>query len=164
MYTKANVGDTPNEWTEQDAPESTTAESSSNPLSPEMVMGLLKQSSKAEKLADENIGGVDTYHYKVTLNSDALIDSLVDIARATGNTADVDAQQLAEAKNLLKDSTLEVDLWASKQDLLIRKAVVHFNLNLKDIPDQPGASAVIDFTLEDAISKINEPVTITPPQ
>jgi hypothetical protein len=41
---------------------------------------------------------------------------------------------------------------------------VHFNMNMKDIPDQPGASALIDLTLQDTMSKINQPVTITAPK
>ena len=162
MYTKSNVGDSANKWSDQDLPES--AKQEDNPLNPEMVMGLLKKSSKAEKLADEKIGDTDTLHYKVTLDPTTQLDSISSLAASTGGASEVDQKQMDEAKKVLKDSTLEVELWAGKQDLLIRKALVHFNLNLKDIPDQPGASALIDFTLEDTISKINQPVTITAPQ
>ena len=66
MYTKSNVGDSANKWSDQDLPE--IAKQEDNPLNPEMVMGLLKKSSKAEKLADEKIGDTDTLHYKVTLD------------------------------------------------------------------------------------------------
>lgn len=164
MYTKANVGDTPNTWSETDAPKSTAGNTDSNPLNPQMVMGLLKQSSKAEKLADEKIGDADTYHYKVTLNPNTLLDSITQLAQASGQSAQIDTQQMAEAQKVLKDAVIEIELWAGKQDLLIRQAKVHFNLNLKDIPDQPGATALIDFTLQDTISKINQPVTITAPK
>ena len=164
MYAKANVGDQANEWVETDAPKSTTDTTASNPLSPDMVMGLLKQSSKAEKLADEKIGDADTYHYKVTLDPKALLDAITKLAQASGQSAELDAQQMAEAQKLLKDSLMEIELWAGKQDLLLRQAKVHFNLNLTDIPDQPGATALIDFTLQDTISKINQPVTITAPK
>ncbi len=54
-----------------------------------------------------------------------------------------------QAKQALKDSTLEVELWAGKSDLLLRQVKVHFNLNMKNIPDQPGASALIDLTLQE---------------
>jgi len=64
----------------------------------------------------------------------------------------------------LKDSTLDIELWAGKSDLLLRQVKAHFNLNMKDIPDQPGASALIDFLLTDTASKVNQPVTITAPQ
>jgi hypothetical protein len=100
----------------------------------------------------------------VTLSPETLLDSISTLASATGGMSEVDQTQLDEAKKVLKDSTLEVELWAGKEDLLIRKALVRFNMNLKDIPDQPGASAQIDFTLEDTISKINQPVTITVPE
>ena len=85
-----------------------------NPLSPEMVMDLLKQSSKAEKLADEKIGDMDTYHYKVTLDPDTLVDSIAMLAESTGAGATMDQAQMDEAKKYLKDSTLEVELWAGK--------------------------------------------------
>jgi hypothetical protein len=165
MYTKANVGDTAGEWQEQDNIQAfgTDAESKDSPLNPEMVMDLLKQSSKAEKLADEKIGDVDTYHYKVTLNPETLIDSIAGLAATAGASEAVDTAQLDEAKKFLKDSTLEVELWAGKQDLLLRQTKVHFNLNLKDLPDMPGATALIDFVFTNIASKLNEPVTITAP-
>jgi hypothetical protein len=166
MYTKVNVGDQANEWQEQTGVQAfgTDAGSKDNPLNPEMVMSLLKQSSKAEKLADEQIDGVDTYHYKVTLNPETLIDSIAGLAATAGASADVDTAQLDEAKKLLKDSTMEVELWAGKQDLLIRQTRVHFNLNLKDLPDMAGATALIDFVFTNTASKLNQPVTITAPK
>ena len=164
MYTKSNAGDTADKWNTTDAPKATTEMTQTNPLGPEMVTNLLKQSSKAEKLADEKIGDVDTYHYKVTLSADALINAIADLAKSTGAGADVDAQQMAEAQKFLKDSVLEVELWAGKQDLLLRQTKVHFNVNLKDIPEMQGATALIDFLLTNTASKINEPVTITAPQ
>jgi hypothetical protein len=163
-YVKANVGDTANEWQEQDTPLPTDKESKDNPLNPEMVTDLLKQSSKAEKLADEKIGDVDTYHYRVTLNPEALIDSIAGLAQSTGAGTAVDTAQLDEAKKYLKDSTLEVELWAGKQDLLLRQTKVHFNLNLKDLPDMPGATALIDFVFTNTASKLNQPVTIAAPK
>ncbi len=164
MYTKANVGDTANEWSEQDAPKASSEMTQTNPLSPELVMGLLKQSSKAEKLADEKIGDTDTYHYKVTLDPATLLTSIADLAKSTGSSGEIDQAQMDQAKALLKDAVVEIEMWAGKSDLLMRQVKVHFNLNMKDIPDQPGASALIDLTLQDTISKINQPVTITAPK
>jgi hypothetical protein len=162
-YTKVNVGDNANEWQEQPDAQvfATDAASKDNPLNPEMVMSLLKQSSKAEKLADEKIGDTDTYHYKVTLNPETLIDSIAGLAKTAGS--DVDTAQLDEAKKYLKDSTLEVELWAGKQDLLLRQTQVHFNMNLKDLPDMPGATALIDLIFTNTASNLNQPVTITAP-
>ena len=164
IYSKANVGNTAGEWNEQDAPKATTEVTQTNPFNPEMVMGLLKQSGKAEKLADEKIGDVDTYHYKVTLDPATLIDSIVKLAESTGSSGAVDDAQLAEVKKYLKDAVLEVELWVGKQDLLIRQTKFHFNLNLKDVPEMQGATALIDLLLTNTATKINEPVTITAPK
>jgi hypothetical protein len=76
----------------------------------------------------------------------------------------VDETQLAEAKKFLKDSTLDVELWAGKQDLLVRQTKVHFNMNLKDVPDMQGATALLDFVLTNTATKLNEPVTISAPK
>lgn len=166
VYSKTNAGDKPGEWNESDAPKAVTdpSKKDENPLSPEIVMGLLKQSSKAEKLADEKISDVDTYHYKVTLNPETLIDSIAELAKSTGTGGNVDEAQMAEAKKFLKDAVLEVEMWAGKQDLLLRQIKVHLNLNLKDIPDMQGATALIDFALTNTASNINQPVTITAPK
>jgi hypothetical protein len=164
LYTKTNAGDSAGKWNTSDAPKSTTEMTQTNPLSPELVMGLLKQSSKAEKLADEKIGDTDTYHYKVTLDPVTLINAMVDLAKSTGAEGSIDQAQLDQAKQTLKDSTLEVELWAGKMDLLLRQVKAHFNLNMKDIPDQPGASALVDFTLQNTSSNVNQPVTITAPE
>lgn len=163
-YVKANVGETANEWQEQDTPAVTTTESKDNPLNPEMITDLLKQSSKAEKLADEKIGDVDTYHYKVTLNPETLIDSIAKLAKSADTSGAVDESQLAEAKKYLKDAVLEIELWTGKQDLLVRQTKVHFNLNLKDLPEMQGATALLDFVLTNTATKLNEPVTITAPK
>jgi hypothetical protein len=164
MYTKANVGDTANTWNETDAPKASAGKDDKNPLKPEMVMGLLKQASKAEKLADEKIGDTDTYHYKVTMDPAALLDQISSLAALSGNSSEIDQAQMDQAKQILKGSTLDVELWAGKSDLLLRQVKVHFNMNMKDIPDQPGASALIDLTLQDTMSNINQPVTITAPK
>jgi len=151
-------------WNSTDAPKATTDMTDTNPLSPEMVMSLLKQSSKAEKLADEKIGDTDTYHYKVTMDPVSLINAIADLAKSTGSGGSISQAEMDQAKQVLKDSTLELELWAGKSDLLLRQVKAHFNLNMKNIPDQPGASAMIDFLLTDTASKVNQPVTITAPQ
>ncbi len=164
MYTKSNVGDSADKWVEQAAPKAATDKANQNPLNPEMMMSLLKQSSKAEKLADDKIGDADTYRYKVTMDPAALIDLMADLAKSTDSSATIDQAQLDQAKTLLKDALVEIELWVGKSDLLMRQVKVHFNLNMKNIPDQPGATALIDLTIQDTISKINQPVTITAPK
>ena len=64
-----------------------------------MVMSLLKQSSKAEKLADEKVGDVDTYHYKVTMDPVSLINALVDMAKSSGTDTSIDQAQVDQAKS-----------------------------------------------------------------
>ena len=137
---------------------------SSNNVSPAQLSELLKKTTKAERLGDESIDGTDSYHFKVTLDPVALINELSTMAAAADPSAKVDQQQLDEAQKLLKDSAVDVEVWVGKSDLFVRQEKIHLNFNLKDIPDQPGASALIDLLINAKISKINEPVTITAPQ
>jgi hypothetical protein len=163
-YTKVNVGDQANEWQEQKDMTSSSSTPPENPLKPEQLAELLKKASKAEKLADEKIDGVDTHHYKVTMDPAALIDAIAELAKTTDASATVDEEQLAQAKQLLKDAIFEVDMWAGKQDLLLRQIKVHFNVDLKDAPEMQGATALIDLLVTNKSSKFNEPVTITAPK
>ena len=94
MYTKTNVGSEADKWNEQEAPKATSEMTQTNPLNPEMVMNLLKKSSKAEKLADEKIGDADTYHYKVTLDPATLIDSVAELAKSSGSGGTIDQAQM----------------------------------------------------------------------
>jgi hypothetical protein len=88
----------------------------------------------------------------------SLINSIADLAKSTGQS--VNQAEIDQAKQTLKDSTMEVELWAGKSDLLLRQVKAHFNLNMKNIPDQPGATALIDFLLTDTASKVNQPIPI----
>jgi len=150
-------------WNVQDAPDTKSGSTATSVLGPELLASLLQDTIKADKLSDETIDGVDTYHYKVTLDMAKLIDAANDLSSATGGSP-LDPQTITEAKKLFANSLFEVDLWAGKLDLLNRQAKAHFNLNLDNIPDQPGATALIDLTLDSKASKINEPVTITAPK
>jgi PKD repeat protein len=160
IYSKA-ASDT--EWHVQDAPDTKSGSTAGNVLGPELLANLLQDTLKADKLADEKIDGVDTYHYKVTLDMVEFIDAVNNLSGVTGSSR-LDPQQLAEAKKLFADSVFEIEMWVGKLDLLNRQAKAHINLNLTNIPDQPGATALIDLTLDTKSSKINEPVNITAPK
>ena len=68
-------------------------------LNPEMVMSLLKQSSKAEKLGDEKIGDADTYHYKVTMDPATLINLLANLAKSTGSDATIESGAIGPSQD-----------------------------------------------------------------
>jgi hypothetical protein len=162
LYTMGPDG----KWNESDVKQPTdSSQSDTQPqISAQQLAELLKKAAKAEKLSDEKIDDVDTYHYKVTLDPVVLLTELSNMAQAAGSGQPIDQAQLDEAKKVLKDSVVNVEVWVGKQDLYIRQEKIAFNLNVTDIPDQPNASANIDLSMLAKISKINEPVTITAPQ
>ena len=166
MYSRASVGSSPNTWNESNI-SSTTASSSPTPTTTQVmsqINEIIKSSAKATKLADESIGGVNTYHYKVTLDAVTLIDKLIALSQSDANATPPDPAQVQQAKDLLKDSVIELEMWVGQDDLYIRQESLHINLNLKNIPDNPGATAVFDFLVKATMTNVNKPVTIVAPQ
>ncbi len=163
LYTKGPDGT----WNTTDVtqPTDTTKPDATPQITAQQLTDLLKKASKAEKLSDESIDGVDSYHYKVTLDPMTLLTEAAKVAQESGaSSTPPDQASLDEAKKLLKDSVVVVEVWVGKQDLYIRQQKIAFNLNVTDIPDQAGATANIDLAITAKTSKINEPVTITAPQ
>jgi len=164
LYTKALDQD----WQESDAkmPADTDQPADSNAdFNAAQLSELLKKAAKAEKLNDEAIDGVDSYHYKVTLDPLTLIQEAAKLAQSTAGAESIDQAQLDEAKKFLQDSVVIVEVWVGKQDLFIRQQNIVFDLTLKDLPDQPAdATATINLALTAKTTKINEPVTIAAPK
>ena len=163
MYLKGPDG----AWNASDVTPSTDASqpAASSQFSAKQLSDLLKKATKAEKLADEKIDNVDTYHYKVTLDPVTLLTEIATLAKSTGaSSTPIDQTQLDQATKLLKDSVVIVEVWVGKQDLFIRQQKIVFTISVTEIPDQPGAKADVNLSLTTKTSKINEPVTITAPQ
>ena len=161
MYVKGPDG----KWNENDVKPSTDASkpAATPQISAKQLSDLLKKATKAEKLSDEKIDNVDSYHYKVTLDPVTLLTEISTLAQSSGAEA-IPQAQLDEAKKYLKDSAVIVEVWVGKQDLFIRQQKIVFTLSVTEIPDQPGAKADVNLGLTTKTSKINEPVTITAPK
>ena len=129
----------------------------------EQMRDLLKKAAKAERLGDEQVSGVDTYHFKVTLDAIELISGFAAIAEETGGEA-IPADQLDQVNGLLKDTDMILEMWVGKADLYIRKTAFQMTLDLKNIPDAPGVTMFLDLGLTVTNSKLNEPVTIAKPK
>ncbi len=128
----------------------------------DILSDLLKKVAQAERLGDEAIDGVDSYHFKVTLDPVELISEL---AKLGGGAADISESDLAQATELLKDSQVDVDLWVGKADLFIRQQRIHLKLDLKNIPDMPPDAAILaELNVTMKASNINQPVAISAPQ
>ncbi|HEY4688857.1 MAG TPA: hypothetical protein VIK33_06070 [Anaerolineae bacterium] len=123
---------------------------------------LLQKTAKAERLDDESVDGTDTYHFKVTLDP---VELLNEISKAAGVAGSLSLNELSQAAEYLKNSTVELDLWVGKADLLIRQEKIYFKLDLKDLPNTPPDAAILaEINMTVKASKINQPVTITAPK
>jgi len=122
---------------------------------------LLKKVATAERLGDESIDGVDSYHFKVTLDPVELINEVLSLS---GEAANVSPADLAQATELLKDTEIDFEMWIGKEDLYIRQQKIHLKLDLKNLPDSPGVTVLGELNITTKNSKINEPVNITAPK
>jgi hypothetical protein len=168
MYSRASVGGN-TDWQESNASPATNTSGDApagNPQALAQFNEIIKKAAKAEKLADESIGGVNTYHYKVTLDAIALIDQIAALAQANASPTSTppDPAQIQQAKDLLKDSVIELEMWVGAEDLYVRQESFHINLNIKNIPDNPGATALVDFVIKATMTNVNKPVTIVAPK
>jgi len=155
----ARVGE--EDWTESKI-DTSTSSANDNAASLTDFSRLLKKVAKAERLSDESIDGVDTYHFKVTLDPVDLISELAEIG---GSAAEISPQDLAQAQDLLKDTVIDFEMWIGKSDLYIRQQKIHLKLDLKNLPDSPPEAAILaELNITTKNSKINEPVTITAPK
>lgn len=149
------------EWNE--SPVDTSGSGTSPADVNKQLRDLLKKVAKAERLGDETIDGVGTYHFKVTLDTVELIAEVSKLAQESGS--EVDQAQLDQARELLKDSVLTLEMWVGKADLYIRQQILHLGLDLKNIPDAPSEATVnADINLTVKNSKLNEAVTISKPK
>ena len=157
------------EWSESsaDLSSATGDETQAPACASDMLAGqlneLLKKVATAEKLDDVAIDGVDSYHFRVSLDAVELINAISALAAECGGEA-IPAADLEQAGELLKDTELTLEMWVGKSDLFVRQQKFHLGLNLRDIPDAPAEMVVnADLDVTTKASKINEPVTITDP-
>lgn len=156
------------DWTEQSLGDNVDLESqTANPLDPATMRQLFNRAANVERLANEGVDGTDSYHFKVTLDADALLDMI-----ASAPDANMTSEQLAQVKQLLANSQFEIELWAGSQDLYFRQERVHLLLDLSDfsaLAEQAGGqvpdiqSFKLDFTLNLKLSNQNQPVSISAP-
>ena len=124
------------------------------------INDILKKVAKAERLGDEAIDGVDSYHFKVALDPVEMINEVAKL-RLGG---DVDQAQVDQARELLKDSQFNLEMWVGKADLFIRQEKFNVTVNLKNIPDAPAdATVFMQLNVTVKASKLNQPVTISKP-
>jgi len=92
------------------------------------------------------------------------VELLTELSSLAGDSANIDAAQLDQARDLLKDAEVNLEMWVGKLDLLIRQQLIHFKVDLKNLPDSPPDLTVLaELNLLMKTSKINQPVSITAP-
>lgn len=110
----------------------------------------------AKALPAEDIDGVSTYHYQLTLDKDALV-KLISKSNLILQNKNWGAQQEQQFKDSLKTmGTFGGEVWIGKSDLLVRKAT----LEMLPMPDQQTGQKV---NISVAFTDFNQPVVVEAP-
>ncbi|MBI2889138.1 MAG: hypothetical protein HYY10_04445 [Candidatus Liptonbacteria bacterium] len=133
-----------------------------NQLSPEKVKEIQELAKQfvflkaTQTLAGETLDGQSTYHYRLTLDKDALVSFMV-AAMPILSEKPFPESALKEVRTALDAVRVEnIELWIGKKDFRVRKLTANVS-----IVSQFGSGR---FTLNESISGINQPVAITAPE
>jgi hypothetical protein len=129
----------------------------------EYTLELLDLLIDVKTMPDENIDGIDCYHYRGTLDMGKMwekdrprIEEMVGKSAKSMNLNDEDiAEWLKNAEDSYRKMETCLELWIDKNDYLIRKQVVN-------ITQEPN-SHLPTYKVIDKYYDFNQPITIEPP-
>jgi hypothetical protein len=122
-----------------------------------------------ETLPNEEISGVDSYHYKVALNKEGLIafvDSFYEYVKTTKEYQDMSSAEKTEtdagieyiltAMAKLDYGFMDIDLWVSKKDLVMTKSTL-----VIDVAELAKNINELDPSIPDDILSLKGNITMT---
>ncbi len=131
--------------------------SATSMLSKEATLRLLDSLTDLQRLPDENIEGVSSFHYKGRFDTEKMIEK--EKARLAGMQSRMDPDDYQEMMKGLENSLnvkTEVELWIGKDDSLIRQVI-----QVTQAPDSEGQLHTSSTTLK--YYDFNQPILIEPP-
>ncbi len=116
----------------------------------------MESMGNVDRLPDESIDGVPTYHYRFTADAQKLLSS------EEFSNGPVDSSMFA---SLFQDLTLQAEMWADQEHLWMRqeKLLLHAKIAGPAENGQPASSVELQIDGLIKLSHFNEPVTIKPP-
>lgn len=136
----------------------------STELSPEKIAEIQQLTANAHmfavtgKLPDEDVDGMNSYHYQITLDKDKLLSFIADVSKTIGGVAITDAQLTQERQAFQQIEFSPGEIWIGKGDMYIHKISFSFAVtpNGRSTP-QITDSIVLSF------KNFNQPVQVVPP-
>jgi len=147
----------------------TQASSSQFKLSPDQIANIKEAILNSgvldfkAALPDENIGGVNTYHYQFVLNKDKLVALVTKIGQIIKNNQSLsqdDLNNIQNFKNSLNNniSLSPIDIWIGKKDFF----PYQFSLS-GSVLNLPANGDTVSWTLLLDFSNFNQPTNIVAP-
>ncbi|NOZ05765.1 MAG: hypothetical protein GXP41_05360 [Chloroflexi bacterium] len=147
---------TEGKWEENKDFQQKTANGGDFTTNPLTMLFAMKAMGNVDRLPDENIDGVPTYHYRFTVDPQKLLSS------EELSNGPVNSSMFA---SLFQDLTLQVEVWADQEHLWMRqeKLLLHAKMAGPAGNGQPASSVEIQVEGLIKLSRFNQPVTIKPP-
>jgi hypothetical protein len=131
--------------------------SATSMLSKEATLRILDSLTDLQRLPDETIEGVSSFHYKGRFNTEKMIEK--EKVRLAGMQSRMEPDDYQEMMKGLENSLnvkTEVELWIGKGDSLIRRI-----MQVAQAPDSEGQLHTSSMTFR--YYDFNQPITIEPP-
>jgi hypothetical protein len=131
--------------------------SATSMLSKEATLKILDSLTDLQRLPDEKIEGVNSFHYKGRFDTEKMIEK--EKARLAGmqsRMAPDDYQEMMKGLENSLNVKTEVELWIGKDDSLIRQII-----QVTQAPDSEGQLHTSSMTFR--YYNFNQPITIEPP-
>jgi flagellar basal body-associated protein FliL len=112
-----------------------------------------------QKLAGQKFEGIDTYHYKFTVDKKELKNLIIEINGIVNPDKPFDTQQIADLdKQLAQNNLPEGEIWIGKKDFLPYKISSSFAIEATETLKTSGN---VDFILQ--FKNFNQPVSVEAP-
>ena len=126
----------------------------------EGVLKLLDSLTALEELPDQEINGVDSFHYSGRVD----IDKIFDEQLATLDPESPAYEEAIEVLELQRGITIDVELWASKEDFSIQQMQVNGRVpTIGSGPEGYELIGSLSFSTMVRYSGFNEIIEIEPP-
>jgi hypothetical protein len=125
---------------------------------PAAALRYLDQARNVERLDDETIDGIGTYHFGFSMHTDVLgtPENLGQLTNA-GQLTDT------QARELLESAVLRGQVWVSKTDLFPRRETIDMTFEIRSLPGLGERPAKYNLQMDIGFSDINAPVDIKAP-
>ncbi|GEM_PF-5828319 len=111
--------------------------------SPTDYLAYLEAVAGIEDLGDEEIAGVDCYHYLIDVDEPQVVDSMLELAADAGRDLDLSPEMDYAVRDLYGSADIRIEIWIGIEDKLPRRQII--DMQMGQAVDY-AVHGVIDFS------------------